>query len=65
MDENNEGSKNGKELLFDLMKDILSAKPQEHELVVEFDRLYQEFVDFADKENAMPGKIKQSHNDLL
>jgi TPR repeat protein len=61
MDEKNEGSKAEEERLAALAMDILSAKPQEHELVLEFDRLYKEFIDFANKENAMQDEAKQIH----
>jgi tRNA U34 5-carboxymethylaminomethyl modifying GTPase MnmE/TrmE len=43
------------------MKDILSAKPQRHDLVLEFDRLYNEFIDFANAEKAMLEEAKQIH----
>jgi TPR repeat protein len=58
MDENNE------KLIFDnaivdIMKSIFNAKPREHNLVLEFNRLNKEFIDFANKENAMQEEAKQ------
>jgi GTPase SAR1 family protein len=47
--------------LFNFLSAALTAHPKEHDIVLEFSKLYDEFINFANAENAMQEEAKQIH----